>query len=120
MDGAPPRGPVLFWAGRIFYLCVLCGEIISVEPWKRNLYTLWATEFIAALGMALVLPFYIRELGVTELHDVGGGGAFGNEGGYFGWASSKSLRYFDRRAGSSRFNTPQIYFPFQVKSISPW
>ena len=44
-----------------------------MEPWKRNLYTLWATEFLAALGMALVLPFlpfYIRELGVKELHDV--------------------------------------------------
>ncbi len=44
-----------------------------MEPWKRNLYSLWATEFLAALGMALVLPFlpfYIRELGVEELHDV--------------------------------------------------
>ena len=44
-----------------------------MEPWKPNLYTLWATEFLAALGMALVLPFlpfYIRELGVKELPDV--------------------------------------------------
>lgn len=44
-----------------------------MEPWKRNLYSLWATEFLAALGMALILPFlpfYIRELGVKDLHDV--------------------------------------------------
>ncbi len=44
-----------------------------MEPWKRNLYTLWATEFLAVLGMALVLPFlpfYIRELGVKELEEV--------------------------------------------------
>ena len=44
-----------------------------MEPWKRNLYTLWATEFLAALGMALVLPFlpfYVRELGVKEPEDV--------------------------------------------------
>ena len=44
-----------------------------MEFWKRNLYSLWATEFLAALGMALVLPFlpfYIRELGVKDLHDV--------------------------------------------------
>jgi DHA1 family multidrug resistance protein-like MFS transporter len=44
-----------------------------VEPWKRNLYSLWTTEFLAVLGMALVLPFlpfYIRELGVKELEEV--------------------------------------------------
>ena len=44
-----------------------------MEPWKRNLYSLWTTEFLAVLGMALVLPFlpfYIRELGVKELEDV--------------------------------------------------
>ncbi len=44
-----------------------------VELWKRNLYSLWATEFLAAGGMALVLPFlpfYIRELGVQDLDDV--------------------------------------------------
>jgi DHA1 family multidrug resistance protein-like MFS transporter len=52
---------------------MLCGERFFVEPWKRNLYSLWATEFLAALGMALVLPFlpfYIRELGVKDLPDV--------------------------------------------------
>ena len=44
-----------------------------MEPWKRNLYALWGTEFFAALGMACVLPFlpfYIRELGVQDPHDV--------------------------------------------------
>jgi len=44
-----------------------------LEFWRRNLYSLWAAEFLAALGIALVLPFlpfYIRELGVKDLHDV--------------------------------------------------
>ncbi len=40
-----------------------------MEPWRKNLYTLWGTQFLAMLGMNLVvpfLPFYIRHLGVTE------------------------------------------------------
>ena len=44
-----------------------------MEPWKRTLYTLWAAEFLAALGMSLVLPFlpfYIRELGISEVTEV--------------------------------------------------
>jgi DHA1 family multidrug resistance protein-like MFS transporter len=44
-----------------------------LEPWKRNLYALWGTEFFAALGMACVLPFlpfYIRELDVQDPRDV--------------------------------------------------
>ena len=44
-----------------------------MELWKRNLYSLWATEFIAALGIAMVLPFlpfYIRELGLKDLQEV--------------------------------------------------
>ncbi len=44
-----------------------------MEPWKRNLYTLWVAEFLAALGMSFVLPFlpfFIRELGVKEMHEV--------------------------------------------------
>jgi MFS transporter, DHA1 family, multidrug resistance protein len=44
-----------------------------VETWKRNLYSLWATEFLAALGISFVLPFlpfYIRELGIQDLHAV--------------------------------------------------
>jgi DHA1 family multidrug resistance protein-like MFS transporter len=44
-----------------------------VELWKRNLYCLWATEFLAALGLALILPFlpfFIRELGVIDPGEV--------------------------------------------------
>ncbi len=40
-----------------------------MEPWRKNLYTLWGTQFLAMVGMNLVvpfLPFYIRELGVTD------------------------------------------------------
>jgi MFS transporter, DHA1 family, multidrug resistance protein len=40
-----------------------------MEPWRKNLYTLWITQFIAMVGMNLVvpfLPFFIRTLGVTE------------------------------------------------------
>ncbi|KAA0207471.1 MAG: MFS transporter [Ignavibacteriaceae bacterium] len=37
--------------------------------WKRNLYIIWIAQFIAMIGMSMVipfLPFYIRELGVTD------------------------------------------------------
>jgi len=64
--------PVRFYRPE-FFLCVLCGDRNSVELWKRNLYSLWATEFVGVLGMALVLPFlpfYVRELGVREIEDV--------------------------------------------------
>jgi DHA1 family multidrug resistance protein-like MFS transporter len=40
-----------------------------MEHWKKNLYILWATQFLAMIGMNLVvpfLPFYIRQLGVTD------------------------------------------------------
>jgi DHA1 family multidrug resistance protein-like MFS transporter len=40
-----------------------------MEPWRKNLYTLWGTQFLAMVGMNLVvpfLPFYIRELGVED------------------------------------------------------
>jgi MFS transporter, DHA1 family, multidrug resistance protein len=40
-----------------------------LEPWRKNLYIIWAAQFIAMMGMNLVvpfLPFYIRELGVTD------------------------------------------------------
>ncbi len=39
------------------------------EPWKRNLYSLWVAQFIAIMGMNLIvpfLPFYIRQLGVAS------------------------------------------------------
>ena len=41
----------------------------QAEPWRRTLYAVWAAQFIAMMGMNLVvpfLPFYIRELGVTD------------------------------------------------------
>jgi len=44
-----------------------------VEPWRRNLYTLWAAQFIAQLGLSLVVPFmplYIGTLGVGGLASV--------------------------------------------------
>ena len=40
-----------------------------MDPWRRNLYILWGTQFLAMIGMNLVvpfLPFYIRSLGVTD------------------------------------------------------
>jgi len=40
-----------------------------MELWRRNLTILWATQFLAMVGMNLVvpfLPFYIRELGVSD------------------------------------------------------
>ena len=39
-----------------------------MESWKKNLYSLWCAQFIAALGLNLVapfLPFYLRDLGIT-------------------------------------------------------
>ncbi|MCX6120439.1 MAG: MFS transporter [Ignavibacteriales bacterium] len=41
----------------------------QLEPWRRNLYIIWTSQFLAMMGMNLVvpfLPFYIRELGVTD------------------------------------------------------
>jgi DHA1 family multidrug resistance protein-like MFS transporter len=40
-----------------------------MEIWRKNLYILWGTQFLAMMGMNLVvpfLPFYIRALGVTD------------------------------------------------------
>jgi DHA1 family multidrug resistance protein-like MFS transporter len=40
-----------------------------MELWRKNLYILWGTQFLAMLGMNLVvpfLPFFIRQLGVTD------------------------------------------------------
>jgi len=44
-----------------------------MELWRKNLYILWGTQFLAMLGMNLVvpfLPFFIRELGVTDPDDL--------------------------------------------------
>ncbi len=40
-----------------------------MELWKKNLYSIWVAQFITIVGMSSVvtfLPFYIRELGVTD------------------------------------------------------
>ncbi|MDQ1301573.1 MAG: hypothetical protein QG637_1495 [Chloroflexota bacterium] len=42
--------------------------------WRRTLYTLWVTQFIAVAGFSFVTPFvpyYIQELGVTDVRQVG-------------------------------------------------
>jgi DHA1 family multidrug resistance protein-like MFS transporter len=44
-----------------------------MDSWRRNLYILWGTQFLAMVGMNLVvpfLPFYIRQLGVTDPADL--------------------------------------------------
>jgi DHA1 family multidrug resistance protein-like MFS transporter len=41
--------------------------------WRRTLYTIWFTEFIAIVGFAFVTPFipyYIQQLGVTDSKQV--------------------------------------------------
>jgi DHA1 family multidrug resistance protein-like MFS transporter len=45
----------------------------SMELWRKNLYILWGTQFIAMVGMNLVipfLPFFVRQLGVTDETDL--------------------------------------------------
>ena len=40
-----------------------------MDLWRKNLYILWGTQFLAMIGMNLVvpfLPFFIRTLGVTN------------------------------------------------------
>jgi DHA1 family multidrug resistance protein-like MFS transporter len=47
--------------------------MLNVEPWKRNLWTIWASQLVAIAGFSVVfpfLPYYVQELGITELHEV--------------------------------------------------
>jgi DHA1 family multidrug resistance protein-like MFS transporter len=40
-----------------------------MDQWKKNLYVLWGIQFLAMIGMNLVvpfLPFFIRSLGVSD------------------------------------------------------
>lgn len=40
-----------------------------MNNWKRNLYILWFSQFIAMMGMSIVVPFlplYVRELGIIN------------------------------------------------------
>jgi len=44
-----------------------------MQTWQRNLYTLWVAELVAIAGFTVVIPFlpyYVQELGVTELEQV--------------------------------------------------
>jgi DHA1 family multidrug resistance protein-like MFS transporter len=44
-----------------------------VQAWRKNLSILWGTQFLAMLGMNLVvpfLPFYVRQLGVSDEADI--------------------------------------------------
>jgi DHA1 family multidrug resistance protein-like MFS transporter len=44
-----------------------------VEVWKRNLYLIWAAEFVAVAGFSVVMPFlpyYVQDLGITKFHEV--------------------------------------------------
>ena len=44
-----------------------------MEAWQRNLYVIWVSQLVAIIGFAVVfpfLPYYVQELGVTELHEV--------------------------------------------------
>jgi DHA1 family multidrug resistance protein-like MFS transporter len=48
-------------------------QLPHIEPWRKNLYIIWAAQFIAMMGMSSVvpfLPFYIRDLGVTTHEEV--------------------------------------------------
>ncbi len=40
-----------------------------MEPWRKNLFTVWGAQFIAGVGLSMVVPFlplYLRDLGVIE------------------------------------------------------
>jgi MFS transporter, DHA1 family, multidrug resistance protein len=58
----------------------------QLEPWRRNLYIIWASQFLAMMGMNLVvpfLPFYIRELGVTDPEAIANWSGFVYAGPFF-------------------------------------
>jgi MFS transporter, DHA1 family, multidrug resistance protein len=43
--------------------------IFAMELWKKNLYSLWIAQFTAGVGLSMImpfLPFYLKELGVTD------------------------------------------------------
>ncbi len=44
-----------------------------MQEWKKNLYVIWICQFIAMLGMSMVVPFlplFVKQLGVTDSSDV--------------------------------------------------
>ncbi|MCC7355335.1 MAG: MFS transporter [Anaerolineae bacterium] len=45
-----------------------------MPQWRRTLYTVWFTQFIAVTGFAFVMPFipyYVQQLGVTDIKEAG-------------------------------------------------
>ncbi len=45
----------------------------STRGWQRNLYVIWAAELVAIAGFSVAfpfLPYYVQELGVTDLEQV--------------------------------------------------
>lgn len=54
--------------------------------WKRNLYILWASQLVTMAGMGLVvpfLPFFVRELGVTDPGEAARWSGFAFSGPFF-------------------------------------
>lgn len=44
-----------------------------MEVWRKNLYALWLAQFLSACAFGLILPFlpfFVRELGITELNEL--------------------------------------------------
>jgi DHA1 family multidrug resistance protein-like MFS transporter len=44
-----------------------------MQTWRHNFYTLWVAELVAVAGFTVVIPFlpyYVQDLGVTELEEV--------------------------------------------------
>lgn len=44
-------------------------NFVKMNNWKYNLYIIWVGQFIAMMGMSMVVPFlplYIRELGLKD------------------------------------------------------
>ncbi len=44
-----------------------------MPQWQRNIYAIWSAQFLAMVGLTLIVPFlplYLRELGVRNLADV--------------------------------------------------
>ncbi len=45
-----------------------------MPQWRRTLYTVWITQFVAVLGFAFIIPFipyYVQELGITAVKQAG-------------------------------------------------
>jgi MFS transporter, DHA1 family, multidrug resistance protein len=44
-----------------------------MPQWQRNIYTIWCAQFLAMVGLTLIVPFlplYLRDLGLRDLADV--------------------------------------------------